>query len=222
MRISSLKIALASALLTASISAHAAYVTVAGCDGGASVLTTCEVGATVIDFNSGVMPANITFDGGSGGRVVSGDLAGQYAAPAGDTTPFLAIPTTTAVGSVDVYLGASYNYFGLYWGSIDDFNNVTFLNHGNVVASYSGASVLADTALEGNQVAAGSNEYINFFFGPQSITDVIMSSTNYAFESDNLSFDNVPEPTMTGLLALGLIGGIVGFQRRRSGSGTAA
>jgi hypothetical protein len=215
LKLSTLKLSLALALLSASFASHAVDIQTGGCDGGASVLTTCEVGATVIDFDAG-MPANFALDSGSGGRVVTGSLAGQYAAPAGDTTAFLAIPNFTSVGAVDAYFGGSYNYFGIFWGSIDSFNSLTFLNNGVAIATVTGADVLANSALEGNQIAPGSNEYVNFYFGAQAYTSILASSNNYAFESDNWAYGvNAPEPYSAGLLGLGLLGMAVGVRRRR-------
>lgn len=215
LKLSTLKLSLALALLSTSLASHAANIEIGGCNGGASVLTTCEVGATVVDFDTG-MPANFVTDSGSGGRVVSGDLAGQYAAPVGDTTPFLAVPSTATPGAVDAFLGGSYNYFGIYWGSIDSFNSLTFFNNGVSIGTFTGADVLANSALEGNQIAPGSNEYVNFFFGAQSYTSVTVASSNLAFESDNWAFGhNAPEPYSAGLLGLGLLGMAAGVRRRR-------
>jgi MYXO-CTERM domain-containing protein len=211
-----MKLSLALALLCSTFAAHAANIEIGGCDGGASGLTTCQVGATVIDFDAG-MPANFSTYSGSGGQVVTGSLANQYATPANDTTPFLAVPSSTSVGAVDAYFGGTYNYFGIYWGSIDDFNSLTFLNNGVSIGTFSGADVLANSALEGNQIAPGSNEYVNFFFGAQTYTTIIDTSSNYAFESDNWAVgNNAPEPLSAGLLGLGVLGAALAVRRRRS------
>ena len=58
--------------------AHAVTIGFSNCgavDG--SGLTTCVAGATVIDFNSGAMPANYV----GNGAVVTGSVSGKYATP---------------------------------------------------------------------------------------------------------------------------------------------
>ena len=218
MRFSTLHAIAAASLLAFSWSAHAINITMGGCSAGADGLSTCQPGASVVTFNSGSMPSDFTNVGGSGGHIVTGSVNGQYAAPVGDSTAYLAVPNSTSTGAVSATPGGSYNYFGIYWGSIDQFNTLTFLDDGTQVGSFSGATVIADTTLEGNQVAAGSNEYVNFYFGTQTFNTVLISSTNYAFESDNLAFGdtalNVPEPMSAGLLGLGLVG-FAGMSRRR-------
>jgi hypothetical protein len=218
MRFSTFQAIAIAALLASSWSARAVTITVGGCSAGSEGLSTCAPGASVVTFNSGSMPAEFSNAGGSGGHVVSGSVSGQYAAPAGDSTAYLAVPNSTSTGAVSATLGGLYNYFGIYWGSIDQFNTLTFLDDGTQVGSFSGATVIADASLEGNQVDAGSNEYVNFYFGTQNFNTVLISSTNYAFESDNLAFGDsprVPEPVSAGLLGLGLVGLAAANRRRR-------
>jgi hypothetical protein len=207
-------LALTAALVT-SLNAHAVNITVGGCNGGDSGLTTCETGATVVNFNSGAMPTNFSNVGGSGGQVVSGSAAGLYAAPVNDSTAFLSLPSSTSSGMVEAALGSSQNYFGIYWGSIDAFNTLTFLDRGVQIGSFTGDAVIADVQLEGNQAAVGSNEYVNFYFGSQVYDTVLLSSTNYAFESDNFAYGTkVSAPASAALLGLGLLI-VVGGSRRR-------
>lgn len=195
-------------------SAHAAFVY----DFGGSVaadgsgLTTSRAGATVIDFNSG-KPAQYSGQG----SVLSGSLSGKYATPANDATPYLSVayPAQSGIETFTATLGASYNYFGLYWGSIDDYNSLSFYNGATLVAAVSGLDVIqAGTAL-GDQTAAGSNRYVNFTFQDATFDRIVFNTTQYAFESDNHAFGNVsvPEPTSLALFGIGLLG--AGIARRR-------
>jgi hypothetical protein len=183
--------------------AHASYITTF-----TNGTTTNVTGATVVDFDSG-QPANYTGQG----SVVTGSVSGQTAAPAGDATPYLTVAYPAQTGTMLATLGASYNYFGLYWGSIDNYNTLKFYDGGNLVATINGADVIAAGTTLGDQMAPGANRYVNFFFTDASYDKIEFSTTQYAFETDNHAYAKVPEPTSFALMGLGLAA--VGFVARR-------
>jgi hypothetical protein len=189
--------------------AHAAPIVSLSAEG---VTTTSVAGATVIDFNSGCGYASCADDY----QILLGSVSGQYAQPAGTDTPYLSVPNPIANGSATFTLGAIADYFGLYWGSIDAYNSISFMLGGNVVANYGGADLVGQFA-NGNQVNYSSNRYINFDFLSDGFDSVKLTSTNFAFESDNHAYRliaAVPEPATGVLLLLGLLG-LVGARRRQ-------
>ncbi len=187
-------------------------------------MTTALGGMTVITFDSdavGTQPTGFSPATGSvpgGGVVGSGGNGGLYAAPNGDTSQFYAVaynpsggPVVTATDTLT--LGAAYNYFGLYWGSIDAYNTLSFYLGGNLVASYTGADFLPSN---GNQTSPYTNEYVNFFFnGGDTYDKVVFTTSSLNFEIDNIAYGNVPEPISLALLGSGLVG--LGLARRRRG-----
>jgi hypothetical protein len=173
--------------------------------------TSSVASVTTIDFNSGTCG----YASCSGQyQIVLGSVSGRYAQPAGTNTRYLTVPNPSSNGSATFGLGTQADYFGLYWGSIDAYNSITFLSGGSAIATYSGTNLVGQFA-NGNQVNYSSNRYINFFFSGETFDAVRLTSTNFAFESDNHSFRaaSVPEPGTMALLGLGLFG--LGVARRR-------
>jgi hypothetical protein len=179
-------------------------------------------------------PSQLTITPISGGGFgyAQGSLDGVYAAPAGDSTHFAYGPNQgSGSSSAEVnfnYAGllstlgtnASLNYFGLYYGSIDNFNDVTFYNaQGGVIQTVTGTDLITRfNGVSGNQSANSSNIYVNLFFRPEEqFTSFSFTTTSPAFEVDNLVVGyqvDVPEPASLALLGLGLAG--LGLARRRN------
>ena len=111
---------------------------------------------------------------GGEGAIVSGSVSGQYAAPAGlggvqDTSKYVTVPLPGDSDHAGSYratnlglVGEVFNYFGLWWGSIDAYNTFTFYLNNQETESFTGAQVIALGATFGDQLSLGSNRYVNF------------------------------------------------------------
>ena len=145
-------------------------------------------------------------------QLVSGSVSNQYAAPFQDTTQYLAVlGGNTATLAISPALQA----LSFYWGSIDDFNTVSFFSGTTLVASYTGAMIPAAPA-DGSQGNPLNNRRVSFNFGGVPITSVQFASGTNAFELDTIS-GAVPEPATWAMLILGM--GLTGaMMRRRRGA----
>lgn len=188
------------------------------------VMTPSLSSATVLTFDAlpiGSLPS-LQFNGGSlsGSGAIENTSFPGYAEPAGDSTPFMTVSFPSAVGSVEFFLDAPENFFGLYWGSMDAYNSIEFLSNGNQIATFSGAQVADITGLlaNGDQKSSTSNRYVDFNLGSNFYNEVILSTTQFGFEVDNIAFGDpptsVPEPNPLPVLALVTVGIAFAWRRR--------
>ncbi len=181
----------------------------------AGIYTTQVAGATTVNWNDNTCGAYTGCYGD--GNLVTGSTS-HYASPYGISDRYLTVPYNYSAGAVSLTTPGSYNYFGLYWGSLDAYNSIHFFNGGSLVGSYSGADI-SPLMANGGQSSWASNRYVNFLFTEGDFFDrIVLVSTNWAFESDNHAFGNittaVPEPGTLAMFGLGLMGlGVVARRR---------
>jgi hypothetical protein len=175
-------------------------------------------GETVLGFDDlpiGALPS-YQFDGGtiSGSDAIEDTtLIGKYAQPAGDTTNYLTVSYPSAVGAVTFGFTTPENYFGIYWGSLDNYNSITFLQNHQPIATFSGTAIarLAGLAANGDQQSPSSNRYINFNLGDAFYDEVILSTTDFGFEVDNVAFGDPPAPISEPATVLLLVSSVYGL-----------
>jgi hypothetical protein len=143
---------------------------------------------------------------------------GFYATPYGDETNYMAV---LGGGSESMTYSSLMNSFGLYWGSADTYNSLTFYNGATLVATITGADVAPPLTANGGQTDFASNGYVWITALPQFDRVVAASSSN-SFEFDNVVAGGatqfsaaVPEPSTWAMLLVGFAG--LGYAALRRG-----
>lgn len=173
----------------------------------------------------------------TGGLGITSGTSSIAAAPAGDETFYAFGPgpdsgTTTStvrIENSDFFAyqpGLFIDYLGLYYGSIDTYNEIAFYTNDGLLKTESGFlidGILSGTEIldeldgtSGDQIGEGSNVYVNLLFDSDELfTAFEFHTTGVAFELDNVvaGVAIVPEPSTFLLLGGGLIG--LGLYSRR-------
>lgn len=155
-------------------------------------------------------------DGGanfSGSGVVMNNYgagsAGLYATPYGDTTNYMAV---LGGGTETIAYGSEKTTFGLYWGSVNSYNLLSFYDGASLVATISG-SATGPLIASGGQGDYSSNGYV-LISGLPKFTSVTVTSGSNSFEFDNV-VAGVPEPSTWMMMGLGFAGlGLVAFNNQ--------
>jgi hypothetical protein len=220
---------LAAGLVCAAGGAHAALMVSAAVGGAAT-------GNNYVNFDNLALGAaggasnGVTVSFGANGAVVAGPNTDTYAAPYisgsngslfGDATVSGADSTryiSTGNTSATLLFPGMHHYLGMLWGSVDTFNRLEFFSGATSLGFLTGSNIVA--AANGDQGVMGT--YYANITSDLAFDRVVASSSDYAFEFDNVAYDTsstpngVPEPAALGLLGLGLLG--TGFVRRRKAS----
>ena len=122
--------------------------------------------------------------------------------------------------------GYGVDYLGVFYGSVDTYNEIRFYNGlGNLI---SGTGDLSDGILTGTEILnalslssgnqINSNVYVNLAFQPgDQFTSFEFYTTGVAFEIDNVvtHIGLIPEPGSLMLISLGLFG-LAGLRRKKA------
>ena len=172
---------------------------------------------TVITFDAPSAPGILNMQSGAV-ITAAGNMSGVRAAPAG--TPEGGIYQSVGTGGVSSFdfsgaIGnAGLTGVSLYWGSVDAFNQLDFLNRaGEVVGTVRGSDL---PRFDGNQTLGATNRRLTFAMnGRDDINTLVFRSSGNAFEYDTIGITTgaVPEPGTWAMLIAGF--GLVGAAARR-------
>ncbi len=151
-------------------------------------------------------------------------------APSGDSSCYLTLGSARLSDNLEVDFTSNpatpLTYLGFYWGSLDAYNGIAFFNASGVVdfAGGLGNQLTGDVVASLTGGTIGGSQFVEFDFDPaDQVTYAYLSSTNYAFELDNVAYTldspqnfarvSVFEPVSFTLFALGVA--LCGAVRRR-------
>lgn len=186
---------------------------------------TPNMSATLLNFD-GSLPSLVTLAGNA--YLVTGTLAGNYSAPyfSGSTAAFFGEspangPDASQYIAVEYSASATFSfsspqeYFGLLWGSVDPYNDLTFYNsQGAVIGTVTGSDVADPTGSTGPD----GTYYVNIT-SSTPFSEVVATSEK-SFELDDVAYSAkllpVPEPPSGAFMAWGLAIGFVAIAHKQA------
>jgi len=179
---------------------------------------TSAVPGAIVDTFDGATPAGWVYGGNR--RIVTGPISGEAGVPwygVPDPTAYLAVPQDDLAG-VDpeiatVYFGGlKSTYLGLFWGSMDSYNEIRLYDGLSLVGTVTGDQASLDLIAQGNQGDYRDNAYVNIH-STVAFDNIALVSfgefggvSPYAFELDNLAVVPVPGAVLLGMLGLSVVG----------------
>ena len=175
----------------------------------------------LVDFDN-APHSGVTVATSGTAALYTGSYSGLAAAPAGDTTKYLALGTGgKATVNVASYLAANSQVKSLsvYLGSIDSYNTLEVLNTaGNVIKTWTGNDLPPHN---GDWLASATNRRLSINFDhSDNVGALRFSSSGVAFEFDTIAAGAaaVPEPANWAMMIGGF--GMIGAAMRRRQSVT--
>lgn len=177
-----------------------------------AVPTANAAGTIVFNFDTSFPGSNIT---GSFQYRPPSLWEGVAAPPFNDTTWYLTVPWSGGLQYADIKFSGDFNYLGLYWGSIDDYNSITFYNDGSQIPELAIGGLDINPSADGSQSDPNMNRYVNIYTS-FAFDQIRLTSTQYAFEVDNIAVGAIPEPATMLLFGAGIAGLAAVCRRKRS------
>lgn len=184
-------------------------------------------GVSYINFD-GPLPAGVTLTTTLDGGVVTGQTP-QYAPPVisnnngllfgnpngTDTSKYVTTGKTSAGGSATLKFTTPQQYLGLLWGSVDKYNTLTFYDSSDTVIDVPITGGMVTPGATGDQGASGTF-YVNIN-STVGFTKVVATSSEYAFEFDNVAYgpNMIPEASALSIWGILSLGGLSWARRKR-------
>jgi hypothetical protein len=122
-------------------------------------------------------------------------------------------------GLLQVSFGLT-NSIGLYWGSVDPTNSITFFNGATNVGSITGTQ-LSPLLADGSQVSFTSNRFVTLS-DADAFNRIVVTSGQNSFEFDSFVAPAVPEASTWAMMILGFLGmGFLGYRKSSKSPGAA-